>query len=57
MNRIKIEVEDRMQQPERIAKEIKLRLGLKVEVEAVPLGTLPRFEGKGKRFVDGRKSE
>ncbi len=57
MNRIKIEVEDRMQQPERIAKEIKLRLGLRVEVETVPLGTLPRFEGKGKRFVDGRKSE
>ena len=49
-----MEVEDRMQQPERIAQEIKLRLGLNVEVEAVPLGTLPRFEGKGKRFVDQR---
>jgi phenylacetate-coenzyme A ligase PaaK-like adenylate-forming protein len=32
-----------------------LRLGLRVEVEAVPLSTLPRFEGKGRRFVDNRK--
>ena len=55
MDRLRIEVEDRLQQPERISQEIKLRLGLRVEVDSVPLGTLPRFEGKGKRFVDQRK--
>lgn len=54
MNRLRVEVEDRLQQPERITQEIKLRLGLNVEVEVVPPGTLPRYEGKGKRFVDQR---
>lgn len=49
-----VEVEDRLQQPQRIARELQLRLGLQVEVIAVPLGTLPRFEGKGKRVVDQR---
>jgi phenylacetate-CoA ligase len=54
MDRLRIEVEDRLQQPERIAQEMKLRVGLRVEVEAVPLGSLPRYEGKGRRFVDQR---
>jgi phenylacetate-CoA ligase len=31
-----------------------LRLGLRIDVRCVPLGSLPRFEGKGKRFVDRR---
>jgi phenylacetate-CoA ligase len=55
MDRLRIEVEDRLEQPERIIQEFKLRLGLRVEVEAVPLSSLPRYEGKGKRFVDNRK--
>src|SRR5262249_42509251 len=55
MDRLRIEVEDRLEQPERIVQELKLRLGLRVEVESVPLGILPRFAGKGKRFVDQRK--
>jgi phenylacetate-CoA ligase len=54
MDRLRIEVEDRLQQPERIAQELRLRVGLRVEVESVPLGSLPRFEGKGKRFIDQR---
>jgi phenylacetate-CoA ligase len=54
MDRLRIEVEDRLQQPDRIAQELRLRLGLRVEVESVPLGSLPRFEGKGKRFIDQR---
>ena len=37
-----------------MADELRLRLGLKVDVQTVPLGSLPRFEGKGKRFVDER---
>lgn len=55
MDQLLIEVEDRLQQPARIEEELQLRLGLKVEVRTVPLGSLPRFEGKGKRFVDERR--
>jgi len=49
-----IEIEDRLNRPERVARELALRLGLKVDVRCVPLGSLPRFEGKGKRFHDER---
>jgi phenylacetate-CoA ligase len=49
-----VEIEDRLGQPQRVARELHLRLGLKVEVQAVPLGSLPRFEGKGKRILDQR---
>ena len=49
-----VEIEDRLSDPDRIARELQLRLGLKVEVRPAPLGSLPRFEGKGKRFHDQR---
>lgn len=49
-----LEIEDRLSAPARVADELKLRLGLKVDVAAVPIGTLPRFEGKGRRLVDQR---
>jgi phenylacetate-CoA ligase len=54
MDHLVVEIEDRLDQPERVATELRLRLGLKVEVLAVPLGSLPRVEGKGKRFIDER---
>src|SRR5262249_19791606 len=54
MDELHIEVEDRLGAPARIANEMQVRLGLKVEVRCVPLGSLPRFEGKGKRFIDER---
>jgi phenylacetate-CoA ligase len=54
MDHLLVEVEDRLEEPRRIAEELRLRLGLKVEVKLVDLGSLPRFEGKGKRFVDER---
>jgi len=54
MDSLSVEVEDRLDKPQRIAKELQLRLGLHVEVRAVRTGTLPRFEAKGKRFVDQR---
>jgi len=56
MDQLLIEIEDRLAQPDRVASELQLRLGLKVAVTTVPLGTLPRFEGKGKRFIDERDS-
>ena len=49
-----LEIEDRLAAPDRVARELQLRLGLRVEVQAVPLGSLPRFEGKGRRLVDRR---
>jgi phenylacetate-CoA ligase len=55
LDRMTIEIEDRLEQPERVARELQLRLGLGVEVRTVPLGSLPRYEGKGKRFADKRR--
>ena len=54
LDELVIDVEDHLGRPERIAEELRLKLGLKVEVSAVPAMTLPRFEGKGHRFVDER---
>ncbi|MEM9411301.1 MAG: phenylacetate--CoA ligase family protein [Planctomycetota bacterium] len=54
MDQLKIEIEDRLDQPVRVIEELQIRLGLRVEVQCVPLGTLPRFDLKGKRFIDQR---
>jgi phenylacetate-CoA ligase len=54
MDDLTIEVEDRLFQPERIARELRLRLGLRVQVTCVPLGSLPRSEGKSRRIIDLR---
>ena len=55
MDALMVEVEDHLQQPDRIAEELLLRLGLHVEVKLAPALSLPRFEGKGKRFIDSRE--
>jgi phenylacetate-CoA ligase len=54
LDALAVEIEDHLDDPERVARELKLRLGLSVDVQCVPIGSLPRFEGKGKRFVDRR---
>jgi phenylacetate-CoA ligase len=54
MDQLTIEIEDRLNQPARVAGELQLRLGLNIEVQCVPLGSLPRSEAKGKRFIDRR---
>ena len=54
MDQLKIEIEDRLAKPERVQKELHVRLGLRIDVECVAAGTLPRSEGKSKRFVDQR---
>ena len=56
MDQLKIEVEDRLHDPECIARELNSRLGLRIEVTDVEAGSLPRFEAKGKRFIDRRGS-
>ena len=55
MDELLVEVEDRLSAPRRIAEEMYLRLGLKIEVELAPPASLPRFEGKGRRFIDERQ--
>jgi phenylacetate-CoA ligase len=57
MDELVVEVEDHLQQPGRIAEELQLRLGLKIEVRTVQPLSLPRSEGKGQRFVDERGKE
>ncbi len=54
MDSLKIEIEDRLQKPQRVQKELQLKIGLKVDVQCVPMGSLPRFELKGRRFIDER---
>ena len=54
MDALTIEIEDELNDPQRVATELSLRIGLKIDVRTVPLGTLPRFDAKGKRFIDQR---
>ena len=54
MDKVTVEIEDLRQEPERVAAELQLQLGLKVDVSCVPIQSLPRFEGKAKRFIDLR---
>ncbi|QDU54816.1 phenylacetate--CoA ligase family protein [Aeoliella mucimassa] len=55
LDMVTIEVEDRMEETDRIAAELQKQLGLSIDVRLVPPMTLPRFEGKGRRFVDERQ--
>jgi phenylacetate-CoA ligase len=54
LDTLSLEIEDRLGDPDRVARELRVRLGLRVDVTTVPIGSLPRFEGKGRRFVDRR---
>jgi phenylacetate-CoA ligase len=56
MDQLKIDVEDRAGDVRRIEQELQIRLGFRVEVTNVDPGSLPRFEAKGKRFVDQRQT-
>jgi phenylacetate-CoA ligase len=56
LDELAVEIEDRLGAPERVAAEFRVRLGMRVTVTAVPAGSLPRFEGKGRRIVDLRGS-
>jgi phenylacetate-CoA ligase len=52
---LEVEIEDRLGEPGRVAREFQLRLGLRVAVRSVPPGSLPRFEGKARRINDERR--
>jgi phenylacetate-CoA ligase len=55
MDELRLEVEANAAAADRIATELQVRLGLRVEVAAVASGSLPRFEGKARRFIDQRE--
>lgn len=57
LDELVVEVEDHLHAPRRIGEELQLRLGLKIDVRDVPPLSLPRFEGKGRRFVDDRNRQ
>ena len=54
LDELLLEIEDRLAAPARVVEELHVRLGLRVDVVPVPIGSLPRFEGKGRRIVDRR---
>jgi phenylacetate-CoA ligase len=56
LDELAVEIEDRLGAPDRVATEFRVRLGMRVAVTAVPAGSLPRFEGKGRRIIDRRGS-
>ena len=54
MDSLLIEVEDQNDDSDAIAGLLESRLGLRIDVACVELNSLPRFEAKGRRFVDQR---
>ncbi len=54
LDRLVVEIEDHLEEPERVAAELQIRLGLSVAVELAPQGSLPRYEAKAHRFIDRR---
>lgn len=54
MDELIVEVEDHLAEPRRIATELQMRLGLRIDVRLAPRMSLPRCEGKGQRFIDLR---
>jgi len=51
---LSLAIEDRLADPGRVARELKVRLNLTVEVTGVPIGSLPRSDGKARRIIDAR---
>jgi phenylacetate-CoA ligase len=54
--RLEIKEQGRREEIQRVIQdETKRKLNLRVEVEVVPTGSLPKFDYKAKRFIDRRK--
>ncbi|MBK95513.1 MAG: CoF synthetase [Planctomycetaceae bacterium] len=54
MDGLSVEVEGRLDNPQRIKDAIEVGLGLRVQVILAETNSLPRFEAKGRRFIDNR---
>jgi phenylacetate-CoA ligase len=57
MDQLAVDVEDTHHAPEKIAAVLQERIGLRIAVTEVAADSLPRFEAKGRRFIDNRKLE
>lgn len=57
LDQLKIEVEGEQVDLQAISVAVQLAVGLRIDVQQIAAGTLPRFEGKGKRIVDQRATE
>ena len=57
MDELMVEVEVDENRAVEISEQLQIKLGLRVDVKDLPSKTLPRFEGKAKRFVDLRSSK
>jgi phenylacetate-CoA ligase len=55
MDQLKIEIESSAETAEQLKHRLNLRLGLRVDVQPVANDSLPRFEAKGRRFIDQRR--
>jgi len=55
MDQVALEVEGTAATANLIAETLRSRLGLKIDVFPVAAASLPRFEGKGKRWIDQRE--
>ena len=56
LDRLEIEIEHPRNDPQDVADALRTQLGLSVDVRCVPPGSLPRFEAKGRRFIDRRNA-
>ena len=54
LDELRLQIEDRQNNQEALAKELLSRLQLRVSVEIVPEGSLPRLDGKSRRVLDLR---
>ena len=57
MDELKVEVEAEQDRATQISEQLQINLGLRIDVKSLPARTLPRFEGKAKRFIDHRPKE
>ena len=57
MDELVVEIEADANRATQIGDQLQVKLGLRIDVKPVPAETLPRFEGKAKRFVDLRPKE
>jgi phenylacetate-CoA ligase len=54
LDHLRVDVESEQPVAEKLEKTLYVKLGLKIAVASVPVGTLPRSEGKSLRWIDQR---
>ncbi|ADI27025.1 phenylacetate--CoA ligase family protein [Geobacillus sp. C56-T3] len=54
MNQVKVQIESEEDVGRRLADRLRERIGIRIDVERVPPGSLPRFSMKAKRIIDER---